>query len=158
MSPALGVYLSLFCCKFFEAWNSLPVVSYAQKLMSVYQFIADNNLATNRNACISSLCKIFALRQCLIGSCRFSNVIPGCAFPQVSAAENSSSLTILPHFASRRGKKLFIALTCFQFCHKLLLAFSKAGVLALPCNESLVFVLAGGNKWPLVSPRLAPMK
>ena len=102
-SPASCVYLFPFCCKFFEAWNSLPGVSYAQKLMNGYQFVADNNLATNCNACISSLCRIFALRQCLIGGCRFSNVIPGCAFRQVSVTETSSFPAILPHSVSRWG-------------------------------------------------------
>lgn len=90
-----------FCSKFFEAWNSLPVVSYTQELMNGYQFIADNNLATNRNACLSSLCRIFALRQCLISGCRFKNAITGCAFSQNYTTETFSSHAILSHSVSK---------------------------------------------------------
>lgn len=124
--------------------------------MNGYHFIADNNLATNYNACISSLWRIFALRQCLKGGCRFGNVIPGCAFPQVSATKTSPA--ILPCSATRCCYKLFSPLKCFWFYHKFLVAFSRAGVLGLSCDESLVFVLTGGNKWPLVFPRLVATK
>lgn len=34
---------------------------------------------------------------------------------------------------------------------------SRAGVLALSCDESLVFIMTGGNKRPLVFARLVPM-
>lgn len=54
--------------------------------------------------------------------------------------------------------ELFSALKCFQFCHKLTVAFNRADVLSLPCGESLVFILTGDNEWPPVFPRPVPMK
>lgn len=54
--------------------------------------------------------------------------------------------------------ELFSALKCFQFCHKLTVAFNRADVLSLSCGESLVFILTGDNEWPPVFPRPVPMK